>query len=830
MPDRQNKKLPHIILSHTSSTERFSAIASGGGRPPVLPELDRSAHGQNLLSRINSLKTIASEAKLAQQDAGIESGYGIQIQFRSFDDVALAFESLARDKSGIELMNVQQDEHHTCATVYVPEGKFSHFEKLITEYLEEKRDRNGNVRDHKALINTIEDIRSAAFEALWTDAPEALPTSEDELVWWEVWLPVRGDRQATVREFRNITEKIGFRFSEGELVFPERTVVLMTGTQRQIRQSMMMLNSVAELRRAKETAEFFDSLHPTEQREWVDNLLHRTIMRRGELPSVCILDTGVNNGHPLLVNALHPDDMHTVHPEAGNFDIVGHGTEMAGIALYGDLTDALDADGRIILSHRLESVKLLKHNGDNDGVHHGHLTVEAVSRPEIPAPDRKRVFSMAVTAKDNRDRGRPTAWSAALDRLAADSDGDGLSPRLLVVAGGNIRENQAWLDYPASNSSDAIHDPGQAWNILTVGAFTEKVHITEVDTAGYSPVAPAEGLSPFSTTSMTWDKPWPLKPDVVMEGGNAAIDSLGAWPMQSLSLLTTSHEPEKRLLATTNATSSATALCSRMAAQLMAEYPSLWPETIRALVVHSAEWSEPMQQMFMTGGSLKEQRKRLIRHCGFGIPNLERALWSADNSLTLIVQDNLQPFEKVTGKQPTTRDMHLHRLPWPIDVLESLGETEVEMRVTLSYFIEPNPAERGIKGRYRYESHGLRFDVKRPLETENDFRARINRLVRDEEEGTPTGGSDPGWELGTQLRHLGSLHCDTWRGEAVKLAQRGCLAIYPALGWWKTRTLLERYNKQARYALIISIRAPEVDVDIYNAVQNQIAVPVEIKI
>lgn len=829
MSDATREQLPHLVLTNTATTERFSAIATGGSRPPLLPQLDRASHGQGLLSRIETLKVAAAQAKQAQQEAGMESGYGIQVQFRSFEDVALVFESLPREKSGIELLNVKQDAQRTFATVFVPEGKFDHFEKLITEYLEEKTDRNGKPRDHKALLNTIEDIRSATLEALWTDSVEALPDNENEAVWWEVWLPVRGDRQGVLQQFRNIAEGIGFNLGEGEICFPERSVLLVYGTKRQFRQSMMLLNSVAELRRAKETADFFDALLPTEQQEWVGELLQRTVIRRGELPCVCILDTGVNNGHPLLLQSLHDNDLHTVEPAAGVNDENGHGTRMAGISLYGDLTDALDTDGRIILSHRLESVKLLSHDGDNEGKHHGHLTVEAVSRPEISAPNRSRVFGMAVTAKDNRDRGRPSAWSATLDRLAADSNGDGLSPRLLVVSAGNINNNHAWADYPASNSSDGIHDPGQAWNVLTVGAFTEKVQITEDGASAYNAIAPDGGLSPFSTTSMTWGKPWPLKPDVVMEGGNAANDGFGAIWMQSLSLLTTNYLPEERLLTTANATSAATYLCSRMAAQLMAEYPNFWPETVRALIVHSAEWTAPMLKMFKTGGTPKEQLRRLIRHCGFGVPNLDRAMWSAANSLTLIVQDSLQPFEKIAAAQPKTRDMHLHRLPWPIAELEALGETPVEMRVTLSYYIEPNPAERGIKGRYRYESHGLRFDVKRPEETEREFRARINRLVRDEEEGTPTGGSDPGWDLGTNLRHLGSLHCDTWRGEAAKLAARGCLAVYPALGWWKTRTLLQRYNKQGRYALLISIRAPEIDVDIYNAVQNLISTPIHIE-
>src|SRR5690606_7300773 len=157
-------------------------------------------------------------------------------------------------------------------------------------------------------------------------------------------------------------------------------------------------------------------------------------------------------------------------------------------------------------------------------------------------------------------------------------------------------------------------------------------------------------------------------------------------------------------------------------------------------------------------------------------------------------------------------------------------ETPVEMRVTLSYFIEPNPSARGVTSRYRYESHGLRFDVKRALESETDFRARINAVARDEEEQTRTSGDDSGWVIGKQNRHKGSLHSDLWRGSAADLASRGVIGVYPALGWWKTRPALERYNKSARYALIVSIHAPEVDVNLYAAVATQIDTPVEISL
>ena len=94
-------------------------------------------------------------------------------------------------------------------------------------------------------------------------------------------------------------------------------------------------------------------------------------------------------------------------------------------------------------------------------------------------------------------RGRPSAWSAALDSLAADVDGYGAHPRLLVVSAGNIDDSNAWSQYPGSNDTDGIHDPAQAWNALTIGAFTDLVRITEPDAQGYTPIAPGGRLEPL---------------------------------------------------------------------------------------------------------------------------------------------------------------------------------------------------------------------------------------------------------------------------------------------------------------------------------------------
>lgn len=220
-----------------------------------------------------------------------------------------------------------------------------------------------------------------------------------------------------------------------------------------------------------------------------------------------------------------------------------------------------------------------------------------------------------------------------------------------------------------------------------------------------------------------------------------------------------------------------------------------------------------------------------LRCYGYGVPHLQEALRSVHNAATLVIEETLQPFHEVakqnekghTKRSIQTKDMHLHRLPWPTQVLEDLGEIEVRMRVTLSYFIEPGPGRRGWKRKYRYQSHGLRFDVKRPEENEDEFHKRISNAAREEDEKVDGGTDDRQWTVGPQLRSKGSIHCDTWTGTAVELARCGVLAVFPVSGWWRERKHLKCWDRQARYTLIVTIETPETDV--YTPIAHQIGIP-----
>ncbi len=829
----------HILIIRPASIEQYTSYGSGRGSPRP-PTPIRDVHARRLTEEAEAADREARERRAqAVQQVGVQpTAEGMLLTFESWPGFELEPAKFDPGNQPPELIAVRTsgegDDEVQLATVHIPEGSLAFFLKRFNEYATENTAK-GNPR-HADMVERIADLRLATIEALWTDDPASFPEPDDSF-WWEVWLR-RSDGQEADR-LRAYSLVAGFEVGARQLVFDRRAIVLVRASARQLASAIDIVDDFAELRAAHVSSAFFTRLAQVDQSDFVADLAARTTPAPDSAPAACILDTGVNRGHPLLELSIAENDLHACVPAWGVHDHDGHGTEMAGITLYGNLRGALEGNQPIRLQHRLESVKILPPVGVNDPDLYGAITAEAVARTEVQAPSRRRSFSMAVTADPGGIAGTPTSWSAAIDALAAGRQFDTLNGtleyideasseahRLFVISAGNVVQLDA--TYLDRNDVEPVEDPAQAWNALTVGAYTDLVDVeaSGEDFAGWTAMAPPGDLSPFSRTSVVFQRQWPIKPEIVLEGGNAASSPAGTdldWP-ESLQVVTTGHEPAQRLLTTANATSAATAEAAHLLAVISAQYPAFWPETTRGLIVHAADWTEQMREHFAAVGNAKRQRENLARRYGYGVPTLDRCLRSATNALTLIVQDTIHPFDH--GK---LREMHLHDLPWPREALADLGEIPVRLRVTLSYFIEPSPTRRGWKRRYRYASHQLRFELQRATETNDDFRKRLNKRALDEEEERPVGGDDGGWFLGSEARNRGSLHSDIWDGTAAELAARGRVAVFPVTGWWKELQSRDRSSFGARYALLLSIESPVEDVDLWTPVAQEVGLPIVIE-
>lgn len=840
MPD-PSATYPHIWVRDRAQTEELHR--PGGGNPKIRP-VERRAHGKarlgELQQALDEFDRLRDEQELTLDELralgvvlvleGAETAYRLKLD---------SLEQLTNHKKRLPrwlLLSVTppEEDRPERAQVWVSDAYRAQFLKRFEDYLDTDT-KKGNPKNQELVAN-IGRIRRAVLDDLWQSSD---PPPIRGKHWWELWLRRTDDAAERVRRY---AEVIGAPLAVRSLELNDRLVVWIQAQWDDLQALPFTDVPLAEIRRP----EFVDTIEdlPDDERDDLATDLVDRIQPTSDpaAPAVCHLDTGVRRTHVLLAGSLDPADVHSVVDSPGGSDPENHGTPMAGLALYGPLDDLLLTTKPVALYHRLESVKFLPDRGrpQTNPLAYGLITADAVAQPEATAR-RRRVFCMPVTTKPDRGAGEPTLWSASLDALAAGVDitlaGDQLrllgapdhkASRLFVVSAGNVETHDLkTAGYPDACDLAPVEDPAQAWNVLTVGAHTE---LTErpVDPTftGWSPVAPEGDLSPHSRTSGPFGSMWPNKPEICMEGGNVLTDGTGGYdgghPLLSIRTVDARHD---LALGSANATSAATAQAARLAALAQARYPSYWPETIRALLVHAAQWTPAMRAHLDQAKNAKTQRRALLRRYGWGVPTEQAVLTSAANAATLVIQDAFVPFD---GNEHKARRFRLHRLPWPAAALREIPAAEVVLRITLSYFIEPTASRRGWRQRYTYSSHGLRFELQAPAETTDALLRRVNQEAEQEEDDAPRSRSSDEtdrWFIGKNQRNGGSLHQDLWEGTAEELAACDALAVYPVGGWWKNNKRKDRANRTIRYALVLSLKTDEQGIDLYAPIAAQAEIP-----
>lgn len=808
--------LPNIFLADTSDSRPYER-PNGGGGEAKRPERDRKAHADKLVRQI--------DAVIAEEDEDAEVRGGTYLRFNSSPRFPLDPEAFENRTQKVVLLRMDTDEDtgRMSATVFVPRGKEGFFRKKVTDYADESQATKKGRPRNQEFVEDVDEVARPTAKSFWSGEADEYP--DRVAIWCEIWINTsQTSVEDALGEFAAYCDSHNIQKSTDCLTFPECVVVLAKLDGKGIEEMLRVVGAVSEIRRAAEPTSTFVNADARFQKELVDDLVGR-LTADVTNTSICILDTGVNASHPLLRPAVQDGTVLSARSGWPSSDADGHGTSMAGVALYNDLKAAVLSQGPVSVSHHIESVRIFPPSGANEQSMYGVITRDAVSEIEFAQPALNRVFCMAVTDDGSITDGSPTSWSAEVDKLVAAVGEEDEDKRLLLVSAGNVDTNEfRAVPYPGTNLTSPVESPAQAWNALTIGAYSDDVSTNEVGFEGYAGMAEKGGLCPYSRTSHIWDDMWPIKPEICCDGGNLATDGFNWLDSLDMSKLSTSNDLPSSYFTSIRATSSATAQASWMAARIMDAHPGIWPETVRALLVHSARWTDTMKRQFLPEyDTTKGPRRDLLRTCGWGVPNIDYALGSLDNRVNLIIQGEIQPFKE----DGTCKEMRVHELPWPKEELLGLGEKEVELRVTLSYFIEPNPGERGWTDKFQYQSCGLRFQIIGKNQDYDEFLGFVSKKMRDGETDYARGSASSEWYLGQDNRDVGSIHSDFKRMSAADLCDARYVAVYPVGGWWKILKSLGKRTEKLRYALVVSIDSEEAEADLYSEIVTKIKIPTE---
>jgi Subtilase family len=795
------------------------------GVPLVVPTVrvqrgNRWAHADALVRAVEAAVEHNAQ-RIAEQVLVPEAERGLYLSFEAPSATPMPLKFFESSRRGIDLLSVDVDEGKQTANVFMRVAKVERFKQATEAYAASEpgvRPRPSN----EEFFDRVERIRPGTLRDLWTDQGDWPPI--DEMFAWELWL-----RPGTENWIRDTAPELEIEIERGRLLFPEAVVVRADCTRRRLRDLIRKVPVVAELRAASSFMAHLLELSPGQQAAAANRLLKRIVEPDADAPRVCVLDSGVRRAHPLLAPFLEADRCLTINAAWNATDHHGHGTGMAGVVLYENLAPLLAAVDPVLITHRLESVTVLPPAVPGIVQPLPGTSVREAVRLIERTVKANRVYSLSMSAPRERSDGRPSSLSTTIDQLAFGRPG---KQRLFFVPAGNIDEQPYEVDeHIALNDASPMRSPAQALNAVTVGACT---HLVE-DEEPVGHIAEEGDLCPTSRTGLPWVRPTQCnKPDIVMEGGNrvADVDGIATLHAPHLSVITTARDFAAHRFTCTGETSAATAAASGLAGAILAAYPDATPQTVRALMIHSARWTPAMLARLPARPSRRDYAE-LLQRFGFGKPARERALLSLDNALTMIVQDEIQTYRRGANDSIALGEMKWHNLPWPREALEELGPEEVRLRVTLSYFVEPNPSRSTRQQASRYPSAKLQFFLKGINEAAGQTIARVNQLARDEDYERDDPDEDDRFTIGPMNARRGSLHHDVWTGPASDLLLKDGIGVMPIKGWWGDRKRGDRWLRKLPYSLVVSIETSDVDVDaqIYHEVatiiENDVRIAVE---
>ena len=666
------ERLPHLPIEQTSnSPERKKK--ENKHHPPSPQAGNRDVVAKDFEVAIARLETEAT-VKAKQLPQGIEPHLIFKMPvFKGVDFNGLE-EKLER--AGLSVVSVDADDE--MVVVFRSETDLADFRQSIETYKQPKADSKSTVFDIFEWIKPQELASLMPADRIGESLAEIIGSAgeniEDDVVYQaldvELW-PSGTDAQGAQRKLEEIRallaatdfprqsgERVTDTYSSAELCMAR---VRFSGARLRQLLKMDVVATVSvppqpALGRGKILGGSPDDFPPIE-----------TLTEQG--PRLCVLDSGIVSSHPLLAPNVGYEEAFLTNVSTVA-DQHGHGTRVAGIAVYGDVRRSFE-EKRFQSPITLYSGRILNEHNELDDEKLFITQIQSALNTFTREPYECRIFNLSFGRAEPWTGPKQTTWGEALDKLAREYK------VLFVVSSGNV----ATFETPMRRGDDAARqkalyhacllqdewrlcDPATSALAVTVGAITE-LAIPTLDDDLKFPIAGRNQPSPFARCGPGVMEA--MKPDFVEEGGNLILSGfeqtrkIGRDP--ATSVISLHREPTERFFAVDIGTSMAAPRVAHTAA--LTEW-QLWqdlgarphPNLVRAVMATAASIPPAARELFGSDD--------VYRACGYGRINPDFATTSRANRVLLCAESKVE-----------LDHFSIFRVPMPPQLLEAKGSKQL---------------------------------------------------------------------------------------------------------------------------------------------------------
>lgn len=301
--DFGGRNLPHISIDLFRETEAYVVPARAQSRKPL--RADYAAHASALLDQLaaalGELPTAGADPRLPVEGLRL----GAVIEVATLPPAKGTRAKAVKVPAALEFPNQEivllrserRDDRTESALLFVPDDARMFLRGRIAQY---GRDPGNKRRRDVERFEVVEAFRPAPVASLFLGAVDLVAP---DIMWWELWVrapQLWADRLAVAAQNASLD------VHADRLVFPETTVLFVHATAGALAAFVARVpGAITEIRRATGTIEpFLDRGEGTGQHDWVEALAARLTPPDTGANVVCMLDTGVAAGHPLIAPGL----------------------------------------------------------------------------------------------------------------------------------------------------------------------------------------------------------------------------------------------------------------------------------------------------------------------------------------------------------------------------------------------------------------------------------------------------------------------------------------------------------------------------------------------